>query len=110
MIRNETYRGMVVWNRLKKIDRRGRTKVRERRPEHEWKRIEVPALRIVSDELWSAVQARLSQQRAAYLRNTEGHLHGRPVNGVGSAYMLTGLAVCAPCGSGLTIRSRTHGN
>jgi hypothetical protein len=56
------------------------------------------------------VQSRRAAQRAAYLRDTDGKLHGKPTNGVGSRYLLTGLATCARCDGTLTVRSRTHGN
>ena len=33
---------------------------------------------------------------------------GKPASTTDSAYLLTGMALC-PCGSGLTVRSRSHG-
>jgi site-specific DNA recombinase len=72
-------------------------------------RVEQPALRIVPNDLWAAVQLRLAEQRQIYLRHTNGKLFGRPSNSVESRYLLTGLTACAACGSGLTVVSRPHG-
>ncbi len=57
LLLNEKYRGFLVWNRMKTIRNRetGRSEQRPR-PQSEWIRIEVPEMRIVSDELWSAVR------------------------------------------------------
>ena len=45
-------------------------------------------------ELWNAAHARLAAFRPAYLRATNGQLHGRPNAGLDSKYLLTGLATC----------------
>src|SRR5262245_48935375 len=58
ILRRPLYRGEIVWNELRKTDRGGRTRVRVRRPEAEWVRVDVPALRIVDDATWGAVQTR----------------------------------------------------
>jgi len=67
--------------------------------------VEVPALRIIDEPLRRAVQERRQQAAQVYLRNTAGKLWGKPTNGVESRYLLTGMAVCGQCGSGLTVRS-----
>ena len=55
MLRNERYRGVLVWGRREKTYRRG-TKVRLRTDPREWVVAARPELRIISDELWLAVQ------------------------------------------------------
>src|SRR5262245_27320042 len=47
--------------------------------------------RIVDEALWTAAQARLAEQRAVYLRSTDGWMSGRPANGIDSQSLLTGL-------------------
>ena len=64
MLRRPLCRGELVWNRRKKVDRGGRTKVRIRRPEADLVRVTDERLRIVSDELWQAVQARRAARAA----------------------------------------------
>ena len=59
MLHNERYRGVLVWDRTKKVrnPETGR-KISKARPESEWTRVEVPALRVVPEELWKATHAR----------------------------------------------------
>jgi site-specific DNA recombinase len=57
----------VVWNRTRKIrnPRTGR-RLQRLRPESEWKIQQAPHLRIVTEELWQEVQARLSSVKPAF--------------------------------------------
>src|SRR3990172_2588057 len=71
-------------------------------------RVERPELRIIEPSVWEAVQQRREQVAQVYLRNSAGKLWGKPASGIESAYLLSGMALC-PCGSGLTVRSRSHG-
>jgi site-specific DNA recombinase len=71
-------------------------------------RVQRDDLRIVPEGLWDAVQQRRKQTASIYLRNSKGKLWSKPANGVESHYLLTGMALC-PCGSPLTVRSRSHG-
>jgi site-specific DNA recombinase len=105
----DLYRGELVWNKTRKRDLVWRQKRPTRRPEREWLRQAVPALRIVPESLWVAAHARLDDSRGAYLRGTDGRVWGRPLSGVDSKYLLPGLATCACCGGGLIVRSRAHG-
>jgi len=104
----ELYRGEIIWNKTRKRDRWGQTH-QTSRPASEWMRIDAPDLRIVTDTLWAAAHARLEATRATYLRTTRGPLWGRPASGLASTYLLTGIARCGACGSGLEVRSGTHG-
>ena len=54
MLRRERYRGVIVWNQREKTYRKG-TKVRIQRDANQWIRVDVPELRIVSDDLWFGV-------------------------------------------------------
>jgi site-specific DNA recombinase len=71
-------------------------------------RVERPDLRIIPPPLWDAVQQRRQQVEQIYLRSSGGKLWSKPANGVESKYLLSGMALC-PCGSPLTVRSRSHG-
>ena len=103
------YRGELVWNRTRKRNTWG-VKACADRPSADWIRLPVPELRIVSDDLWSRAHHRLADARSAYLRGTRGHLHGRPIHGSESKYLLTGFVRCAVCGGGFCVRSRSHGS
>jgi len=53
ILRRELYRGQIVWNKTRRVDRGG-TRIKQERPETEWLTVEAPELRIVSEELWRA--------------------------------------------------------
>ena len=57
IVNNELYVGVRVWNHKHHVKdpRTGRT-VERPNAQSEWIRVEVPALRIVSDDLWAAVR------------------------------------------------------
>src|SRR6185369_2504555 len=61
-------------------------------PESEWRSEAVPHLRIVSDELWEAVQVRRKRHTG-----TRPEVQRRP------KHMLSGLGVCGVCGGGWTL-------
>jgi hypothetical protein len=45
-----------------------------------------------------------------YRQRTGGRAFGRPVNGVESPYVLTGLGTCAACGGSMAVLKRAHGS
>jgi site-specific DNA recombinase len=102
------YRGQIVWAKTRKRDLWGQTK-QHRRPESEWISVDAPELRIVPDRLWNDAHERLEGVRATYLRGTDGQLWGRPISGLESKYLLSGLGRCGVCGGSMIVRSRSHG-
>ena len=99
------YKGEVVWGKSQKRDTWGQVRY-QRRPENEWVRVDLPELRIVSDDLWDAAHERLQTSRKNYLRSTDGRLWGKPGNGVESKHLLTGMALCGSCGGNMMARRR----
>ncbi len=73
----DLYRGVAVYNRRRMSDMWGRRK-RRWRPAREWITVDVPQLRIVSDEQWAAAHTRLEAARQAYLKDTGGRRFGHP--------------------------------
>jgi site-specific DNA recombinase len=69
IIRRELYAGVVVWNRSQKITRRG-TKAQRQRPEADWLRRDAPELRLVSQDLWRAVERRRERAASTFPRFT----------------------------------------
>jgi site-specific DNA recombinase len=71
-------------------------------PPSEWMTREVPALRIVSDELWTAAKAR--QERTRHELKSAGHLRRarRP------QYLFSGLTKCGVCGAGFIMAGRNR--
>jgi len=103
MLRNELYRGVRVWNRTAKTrnPETGR-KVSKARPKEDWQRVPVPKLRIVSEELWTAVQSRIAQ---LHTKHVAARLGGMNRTAGGRSYLFSGLLVCGICKSRLVIIS-----
>ena len=100
------YRGTIVWNKTKAINRGG-TKTSVRRPESEWETIDAPDLRIVPPDLWERVETKLKTAGALYARRPNGQLLSRPSGAdLRSQYLLSGLAQCAICGGSMVCQLR----
>lgn len=94
IINNPVYAGEIVWNRQtwRKDPTTGKRKAFPL-PQSEWLRAPAPQLRIVDEHLWNRVRRRQGEfvERGPVRRST------RP---------LSGLLVCAVCGSRMTILGR----
>jgi site-specific DNA recombinase len=103
MLRNELYRGVRVWNRTVKTrnPETGR-KVSKPRPKDEWERVDVPKLRIVSEELWAAVHARIAHVNG---KLGAARLGGMNRTAASRSYLFSGLLVCGECRSRMVIIS-----
>ena len=86
ILTNETYTGQHWFN--VQDSRTGAV-----RPRAEWIGIEVPA--IIARETWEALQQQLADRAP---RKTPGRV-------VSSPTLLTGIAICAHCGAGMTLRT-----
>lgn len=104
ILHNERYRGIVLWGKTRKI-RSPKTgkRIYERRPENEWRRTELPDQRIVSDELWNGVRARM--RAIENLHGVEGMARIRRGRALSSPYLFTGLLECGQCGGSVTVVS-----
>ena len=90
ILNNELYRGVSIWNRsqwVKDPDTGKRTRIE--RPPAEWKRRDMPELRIVSDELWDSVKTRQKRPQAA---------GGSRTSGKAAKHLLSGILRCGVCG------------
>ena len=95
ILQNEAYRRVLVWNRVSmRRDPVTRKRISRPNPRSDWKTAPVPRLRIVSDELFEAVQVRKAARRG------DGSLKAvraarRP------RHLLSGLLRCGSCGAGM---------
>jgi site-specific DNA recombinase len=105
VLRRDTYRGVIVWNKSKKRDKWGRQNQQDR-PARDWISVPAPHLQIVSNELWAAAHTTMARNRAR--SGTDTRSVGRPP-GSGAKYLLSGLMRCAECGAGLEARTRRQG-
>jgi site-specific DNA recombinase len=100
---NERYRGTVIWGRTTKVrsPETGRC-ISRRKPETEWHKKEIPDQRIVTDDLWAAVHARLR-----LIRSMNGN-RTRCGRAMASPYLFSGLLECSECRGKVTIVSGTR--
>jgi site-specific DNA recombinase len=108
MLRNEKYRGRVVWNKSRSV-RNPETGIKQGvpRPEDEWVIVDVPDLRIVSEQQWERVQAVIKRNSEIYGTQRLGGLN-RTANC--RDYLFSGLLMCSLCGSKMVICSGTGKN
>jgi site-specific DNA recombinase len=93
ILQNELYKGQLIHNRVRMLrDPDTGRRISRVNPETEWIRVEVPELKIVSDELRSSVQ----QTRRRY--------SGQPAQNCRRAKrLLSGLLTCGECGGAFTL-------
>jgi site-specific DNA recombinase len=113
ILRNERYRGIVIFGKTRKV-KNPITKKRIQRPgsPEDMIRHEAPEQRIVSEDLWNRVQARSTAIKKVYgERGRKGGL-SRSGNAAGNPYIFSGLLKCSECGANLVIvsgRGKNHG-
>jgi site-specific DNA recombinase len=111
MLRNERYAGVLAFGRFKNDYDEDGNKARAKQSDASLIiRTERPDLRIIPHALWAQVQKRISAVQQHYLRTTQGLLHGRPVRGLASRYLLSGLLRCGCCGSNMVASSQYVGS
>ncbi len=97
---NGRYTGKTVWNTRRKVRVPGTGKrVFRPRPQSEWVRAEAPHLRVVTDELASAVRRRLEAVKCMFGREGGGLTVGP------KRYLFSGLLKCSVCGGGIALVS-----
>jgi site-specific DNA recombinase len=113
ILRNPMYGGRVIWNRTRWV--RSAANSHKRRcvgnPRSEWIVREEPRLRIVPQQLWDAVQARLRERSHDVGERVKRGLSRVAANHTGrspSRYLLSGLLRCAHCGGLYTISGAMH--
>ena len=100
MLYNERYRGVVIWNRTRKtINPETGRKVSRPRPRAEWRRQEIPELRMVPEDLWTAVHGRLSRMNRTDTAKIGGVCRSP------NAYLFSGMLACGVCGGSMVICS-----
>lgn len=95
---NEKYRGVYIYNRSASKDENGKRNNHKSKPKDEIIRIENGMPRIISDELWEAVQERMKKNK----RNPAA-------NKAKETYLLTGLIYCGKCGGAMVGNRRFSG-
>lgn len=100
-LKQELYKGEVIWNRTKFEKVPGTNKRRaKRRDKSEWICLPRPDLAIVSPELWNCVQERLN---FFGLKPSQGRRQGLLPRAITSPYLFSGLLKCGECSGNLII-------
>ena len=103
ILRNERFHGLVVWGKTVKIRSKSGKRIYKRTTADKWVVREIPEQRIVSEELWASVQARIETVKQVYGEiGRKGGMRGRSVS---SRYLFSGLLKCSECGANISIVS-----
>jgi site-specific DNA recombinase len=99
ILQNRLYCEEVIWNRAQKLrDPDTGQIVYGHKPEVDWMRGEIPALRIVDDETFETAQ-RVRAQRS--IKGPRGRIRPKRI--------LSGLLRCGACGAGMSKKDTDHG-
>ncbi|NQU71177.1 MAG: recombinase family protein, partial [Rhodospirillales bacterium] len=107
ILRNDLYVGRLVWNKQHYVkDPRTGKRLARPNPEDQWIVEAVPHLRIVDDDLWNRVRARLGGIRESVpvtkARKRRFWEHRR------ARHLFTGLMVCAECGGSMIAAGKDY--
>jgi site-specific DNA recombinase len=108
ILRNERYRGVVIWGKTVKVRSEKGTRIYRKKNESDWRRTEIPGQRIVTDKLFDAVRGRIAAVNKLYQLEgvRPGLLRARAAM---SQYIFSGLLKCALCDGSMTIVSGKSG-
>ena len=96
ILRNNLYRGVMIYERTHKVyHHKTRRRLIRSNPLNQWRSIDVPHLRIVSDAQWAAVQERFAQFDGVIASKQR-----RPKR------LLSGLGRCGVCGGNWIVYSK----
>jgi site-specific DNA recombinase len=101
LLNNTVYVGRIEWNRTAYVkDPRTGKRVARIKGKDEREIVEVPALRIIDDELWRRVKDRQAALQFEIGRDARGNALNRAHR---RKFLLSELLVCGECGGGYTI-------
>ena len=106
ILNNELYAGKLIWNRQHfiKDPQTGKRQARMN-PESDWIIKDVPALRIIDEELWLRVKRRQNNTRRKIVADNRGTRTERARR---PRYLFSGLLKCGVCGGGYSKISQQH--
>jgi site-specific DNA recombinase len=103
VLNNELYVGRLVWNRLRYVKNPDTGKrVSRLNPSSEWMSKDVPELRILLEDVWTAAKARQQQTRHAMTSAGRIGVAKRP------QYLFSGLTKCGICGAGFIMSGKNR--
>jgi site-specific DNA recombinase len=110
LLRNERFIGKLIWGQTRYERRPGtRQLVAKSVPRAEWRTADRPDLRIISDETWTAVQARIALVGKAARQAGRGLMRGKNA-ALHSRHLFSGFMRCGTCGSAITVVTGGYGS
>ena len=101
ILNNSLYVGRLEWNRCSYIkDPKTGKRVARPNAKEVWEVVQVPALRLIDDDLWDAVRRRQQSLSFAIQRDDDGNALNRAHR---RKFLFSGLLKCGCCGGGFTI-------
>lgn len=98
IIQNELYAGRLVWNKVRMVkDPDTGKRLSRPNPKNDWQTVDMPGLRIVSQELFDTAQSR---KRACGQKHPNQQRRPR--------HMLSGLLRCGACGAGMSTNGKDN--
>jgi DNA invertase Pin-like site-specific DNA recombinase len=109
LLQNEKLLGRLIWGQ-RRFERRPGTRQKVARvvPRDQWRVLDRPDLRIISEALWSRVQARRAEVRAILPRTAPTLMRGRHA-ALFSKNLFSGFLRCGLCGGAVTAVNSGHG-
>jgi site-specific DNA recombinase len=103
LLKNERLTGLRIWGQTRSERRPGsRYRVQRPLPRSEWRTLERPDLRIISAELWKAVQAR-REVAGAVARQVGSNLMRGKNAALHSRHLFSGFMRCGVCGGSVAV-------
>jgi DNA invertase Pin-like site-specific DNA recombinase len=99
ILNNPLYLGRFIWNRTETV-RNPRTKQTKAiwREESEWIVVDMPELRLITEETWQAVKARQASKKINTEEKQESSENPKARTGPGPKYLFSGILKCEKCG------------
>ena len=106
LLNNPLYIGEYIWNRSEWVRHpETRQRIRKVRPKEEWVTVDLPDLRIVTQEIWERVKARQTIQQTKGEAVRQG-LKKSSTGGKGHKYLFSGLLQCGQCEGNYVVTTR----
>jgi hypothetical protein len=111
ILNNPLYQGKFIWNRTETVRNSSKKQTKSRwRPESDWIVIDMPKLKLISDEIWQAVKARQAARKTKTKEKQNASSNPNARTGPGPKFLFSGILKCEKCGGEfITIATGKYG-
>jgi len=108
ILNNKLYIGVKIWNKTETARHPITGEVKKvARDKSEWVTVDMPELRIVSDELWHAVKERQAKQKKKSKQKQKGS-HENARTGRAPGYLFSSILKCGSCGANMIMVDKNN--